>query len=65
MPPKHLYIVNEINLKPDFQPPFGPLYGLSQIELKAQKEWLNNNLKTGFRQPSSSPAPSLMLFVKK
>jgi hypothetical protein len=28
-------IDHEINLKPDFQPPFGSLYGLSQAELKA------------------------------
>jgi hypothetical protein len=28
-------IDHEINLKPDFQPPFVPLYRLSQAELKA------------------------------
>jgi hypothetical protein len=41
-------IDHEINLKPDFQPPFGSLYELSQAELKAQKEWLDGHLITGF-----------------
>ena len=38
---------------------------MSQNELKAQKEWIDDNLAKGFIRPSSSPAASPMLFVKK
>ena len=38
---------------------------LTQNELKAQKEWIDDNLAKGFIRPSSSPAASPMLFVKK
>jgi hypothetical protein len=48
LPLKYPGIDHEINLKPDFQPPFGSLYRLLQAELKAQKEWLNNNLEKRF-----------------
>jgi hypothetical protein len=37
-----------INFKHDFNPLFRPSYGLSQAELKAEKEWLNDNLEKGF-----------------
>jgi hypothetical protein len=46
-------------------PPFGPLYLMSRDELKALKEWLEENLRKGFVRPSSSPAASPVLFVKK
>jgi hypothetical protein len=46
--PKRPSIDHEIHLKADFQQSFGPLYGLSQAEPKATKEWLDNNLKKGF-----------------
>jgi hypothetical protein len=65
LPPKCPDIDHEINLKPDFQPLFGPLFGLSQAELKAQNEWLDNNPENRFIRASSSLATSLMLFVKK
>jgi hypothetical protein len=54
-----------IKLKPDFQPPFGPLYSLSRFELEALKEWLEKNLKKGFIRASSSPAGAPILFTKK
>ena len=38
---------------------------MSQNELKAQKEWIDDNLAKGFIQPSSSPEASPILFVKK
>jgi hypothetical protein len=38
LPLKRLGINHEINLKPDYQPLFGPLFALSQVELKAEKE---------------------------
>jgi hypothetical protein len=36
--PKCPGIDHKINVKPDFQPLFGSLYGVSQAKLKAQKE---------------------------
>ena len=65
LPPHRPHIDHEINLAPDFVPPYGPLYNMSQNELKAQKEWIGDNLAKGFIRPSSSPAASPMLFVKK
>ena len=65
LPPYSPGVDHEINLEPDFKPPFGPLYSMSQTELKAQKEWLDDNLAKGFIHPSSSSAAASMLFVKK
>jgi hypothetical protein len=52
-----------IDLEPDTQPPFGPLYTLSELEFKAFREWLDENLAKGFIQPSKSPAGALILFA--
>jgi hypothetical protein len=38
---------------------------MSRNELKALKKWLEENLRKGFIRPSSSPAASPILFVKK
>jgi hypothetical protein len=65
LPPKCPGIDYEINHKSDFQPLFRPLYGLSQAELKAQKEWSDDNLEKGIILPLSCPAASAMQFVKK
>ncbi|KAH0603716.1 uncharacterized protein H6S33_007375, partial [Morchella sextelata] len=47
------------------RPPYGPIYGLSQIELKALREYLDENLPKGFIRASESPAGAPILFVKK
>ena len=47
------------------QPPFGPLYNLLASKLKVLKEYINDNLRKGFIQPSTSPAGAPILFVKK
>ena len=47
------------------QPPFGPLYNLSANELKVLKEYIDDNLRKEFIQPSTSPAGAPILFVKK
>jgi transposase InsO family protein/predicted aspartyl protease len=65
LPPHRPGVDHEINLEPGFVPPFGALYSMSQTELKAQKEWLDDMLTKGFMRPSSSPAAASMLFVKK
>ncbi|KAH0607596.1 uncharacterized protein H6S33_002630 [Morchella sextelata] len=55
----------EIVLEEGKRPPYGPIYGLSQIELKALREYLNENLPKGFIRASESPAGAPILFVKK
>ncbi|KAL2886492.1 Transposon Tf2-6 polyprotein [Ceratocystis lukuohia] len=45
--------------------PFGPLYSMSRDELKALREWLDENVRKGFIRPSSSHVASRVLFVKK
>ena len=62
--PRPLYDHN-MPLRPDFTPPFGPLYSCSREELLALKQWLEENLSTGFIRASSSPAAAPILFVKK
>ena len=45
--------------------PFGPVYNLSQTELKALHEYLKENLAKRFIRRSESPAGAPILFVKK
>ena len=52
-------------LKDGFNPPFGPIYSLSQVELEALREWLEDNLSKEFIRSSSSPAGAPILFVEK
>ena len=63
--PPHRSHDHDIRLLDGKTPPFGPLYPMSREELKALKEWLEENLRKGFIRPSSSPAASPVLFVKK
>jgi len=63
--PPHRPHDHDIKLLPGENPPFGPLYPMSRNELTVLKEWLEENLRKGFIRPSSSPAASPVLFVKK
>ena len=63
--PPHRQYDHKITLKEGFTPPFGPIYSLSIPELKALREWLDENLSKGFIRASSSPAGAPILFVKK
>jgi hypothetical protein len=63
--PPHRSHDHDIRLLEGKTPPFGPLYPMSREELQALKEWLEENLRKGFIRPSSSPAASPVLFVKK
>ncbi|SCO20140.1 uncharacterized protein FFB20_15872 [Fusarium fujikuroi] len=47
------------------EPLYGPIYPLSQAELKELREYIQENLKTGRIRPSKSPAGSPILFVPK
>lgn len=63
--PPHRPSDHRINLKPGSDPPWGPLYGMSRDELLVLKKYITENLEKGFIRPSSSPASSPVLFVKK
>lgn len=47
------------------QPPFGPIYSLSQAELEVLRAYIEKNLATDFIIPSISPAGVPILFTKK
>ncbi|SOV01837.1 uncharacterized protein UDID_18810 [Ustilago sp. UG-2017a] len=64
LPPHHTYD-HQIPLEEGKSPPFGPIYSLSEHELKTLREYLEENLAKGFISPSDSPAASPILFVKK
>ncbi|KAH0605690.1 uncharacterized protein H6S33_004912 [Morchella sextelata] len=65
LPPHRLSHDIEIVLKEGKRSPYGPIYGLSQIELKALRQYLDENLPKGFIRASESPAGTPILFVKK
>jgi hypothetical protein len=52
-------------LEPNSQPPYLPLYNMSQLELQATIDYLKENLDKGWIRTSSSPAGAPILFVKK
>ena len=64
LPPHYPYDL-KINLEEGVQPPVGPIYSLSASEQEALKEFIEENLNTGFIRPTSSPHGALVLFVKK
>lgn len=63
--PPHRSFDHTIPLEPNTQPPYGPIYSLSEPELKALRDYLDENLAKGFVRPSSSPAGAPILFVNK
>ena len=55
----------KIEIEDGKSPPFGPIYSLSQVERETLRNYINDMLRRGFIQPSTSPAASPVLFVKK
>ena len=55
----------KINLEEGSTPPLGQMYSLSQTELVALQEFIDEHLATGFIRPSRSPYGTLVLFTKK
>ena len=47
------------------KPPLGPIYPLSQSEVSAPCEFIDEHLAMGFIHPSNSPFKAPVLFVKK
>jgi predicted aspartyl protease len=63
--PPHRPYDHSIPLVEGKTPPYGPLYGMSRVELEALKKYLEENLNKSFIRHSSSPAGAPVLFVKK
>jgi hypothetical protein len=63
--PPHRTFDNAIDLKDVTDPPWGPIYALSAVELKALREYLDKMLRTGKIWPSKSPPGAVILFVPK
>lgn len=63
--PPHRPYDHSIPLVEGAKVPFGPVYNLSQVELKALHEYIQENLQKGFIRRSESPAGAPILFVKK
>ncbi len=47
------------------QPPYGPIYTFSPVELETLKAYIETHLKTGFIRPSKSPIGAQIFFDKK
>jgi len=63
--PPHCPYNLKINLKEGPQPLVGPIYSLSASKQEALKEFIEENLNTGFIQPISFLYGALVLFIKK
>ena len=63
--PPHSSFDHAIDLKEGAQPPWGPIYALSEVELEALKEYLEGMLRTDKIRPSKSPAGAPIQFVPK
>jgi hypothetical protein len=65
LPPHRPNVDHEIPLVPGAKPVYGPIYNLSETELKTLKEYIDRMVEKGFIRPSKSPFGSPVLFVKK
>jgi hypothetical protein len=63
--PPHRDCDLKINIDEGAKVPAGPIYPLSEFELKTLREFIDENLKTGFIRPSNSPFGAPVLFIKK
>jgi hypothetical protein len=63
--PKHQPYDCVIDLVKGTQPPFEPIYNLSQDKLATIHEYIDENLKKGFIRHSKFLATTPILFVKK
>ena len=63
--PPHREENQAIELEPGKTPLFGPLYNLSEYQLKTLREYIDENLANGFIRPSKSSAGAPVLFTPK
>lgn len=64
LPPHRPYDCS-IELEDGKYPPFGPIYGLSEMERTALHAYIESNLSKGFIRRSTSAAGAPILFIKK
>ena len=64
LPPHRSYDL-KIDLEEGAEPPIGRMYSLSETEMKALREFLDENLNNGFVRTSNSSHGAPILFVKK
>src|SRR5216110_778317 len=64
LPPRRK-VDDAIELTPGAEPPSRPTYRLSYVEIDELKKQLEDLLKKGFIQPSTSPFGAPVLFVHK
>jgi len=55
----------KINIDEGSMPPLGPIYSLSAVELETLRNFIDENIATGFIRPTRSPYGASVLFVKK
>src|SRR6266481_7051878 len=55
----------KVTLEDGTAPPLGPVYSLSQEELKALHKFIDENIAMGFITPSHSSHGALVLFIKR
>ena len=63
--PEHRPYDCPIDLQPGKDPPWGPIYNLSPVELKVLRDYIDEKLATGFIRHSKSPTGAPIFFVKK
>ena len=63
--PEHGKYDHSMELEEGQEPPYQPLYNMSDAELGTLREYLNDMVEKGFIRPSSLPAGAPVLFVKK
>ncbi|KAG5735334.1 hypothetical protein E4T56_gene11036 [Termitomyces sp. T112] len=63
--PPHRSYDHQIDLEEGTSPPFGKIYNMSKIKLRALNEYLNDMLGKGFMRPLISAAGAPVLFAKK
>ncbi len=63
--PKHRPYALKINIEEGTSPPLCPIYSLSESELKALREFIDNNLCNRFITPSCSLHGALVLFCQE
>ena len=63
--PPHEDHDHAIDLVDGKQPPYGPIYSLSENELSVLRAYIDKNLANGFIRPSKSPVGAPILFTPK